>query len=188
MAGTPTAVIPVRSFHGLSRLAGALETDDRIALMQRLVEHTTSTARIAGLRPLIVTNDARVTTWAGHAGVKVAAEGTGGLNAAAAAGVAAAADDAWLVVHADLPLITPSDIAAAIDLLDRGIVLAPSHDGGTSLIGGTGAAFPFAYGPGSFRRHLSAVDGAASILVRRGLALDLDRPWDLGALGRLERL
>src|SRR5665811_1981594 len=73
----------------------------------------------------------------------------------------------------------PASMAAA------GTVLAPSHDGGTSLVGGMLNPFPFRYGPGSFRRHLSAVLGHARVLVRPGLALDLDRPRDLRAFRRL---
>ena len=46
----------------------------------------------------------------------------------------------------------------------------------------TTMAFRFAYGPGSFRRHLgSAIDAGLSVRVRRDplLALDIDTPTDL---------
>ncbi|MEN8233587.1 MAG: DUF2064 domain-containing protein [Actinomycetota bacterium] len=179
------AIVPVRSFNGLSRLSAVMATDRRAEVMQRLVDRTVSASRAAGVIPMIVTADHGVAKWATHNDIPVVDEGPGGLDAAAASGIAATTGDAWLVIHADLPRISPADVAAAAQLLDRGVVLAPSHDGGTSLIGGRGPSFPFRYGPGSFRRHLSAVGGQASILVRPGLAIDLDRPWDLKALERL---
>ncbi|MEN8113679.1 MAG: 2-phospho-L-lactate guanylyltransferase [Actinomycetota bacterium] len=179
------AIIPVRSFDGLTRLSPIMEPESRAAMMRRLVDRTVSASRAAGITPVIVTGDAAVADWAVENGVRVVDEEASGLDAAAATGIAAATGEAWLVIHADLPAVTPTDIAAAAGLLDRGVVLAPSHDGGTSVIGGTDTTFPFRYGPGSFKLHLSAVGGDASILVRPGLAIDLDRPWDLDTLKEL---
>src|SRR5690606_35677285 len=86
---------------------------------------------------------------------------------------------------ADLPLVTPEDIRAAAALLEAGNShIAPSDDGGTSLIGGHRPC-RFAYGPGSFHRHLARADDPA-VIVRRGLALDLDRPGDFEAAALLE--
>ena len=121
---------------------------------------------------------------AAHAEQVVPEPPEGGLNAAAHAGVAAVSGS-WMVVHADLPTLGVEDIIAAEQLASRTMMIAPSRDGGTSLIGSSGCPQPFRYGPGSFRRHLSAARGQATILLRPGLALDLDRPWDLTALHRL---
>ena len=62
-------------------------------------------------------------------------------------------------------------------------VLAPSSDGGTSLIGGSGdPGFDFAYGVGSFHRHLARLRRCSpKVVFRLGLALDLDHPSDLEA-------
>ncbi len=153
--------------------------------MRRLTAHTVSVAHGAGLRVLVVSDDSDVVTWSDVCGYEVVPESDGGgLNGAAAAGVRAAAGP-WMILHADLPAVDADDVRAAARLIGNGCVLAPSHDGGTSLIGDTGKTFPFRYGPGSFRRHLTAVRGDATILIRPGLALDLDRPWDLKALRRL---
>jgi len=134
----------------------------------------------------IVTPDPDVRRWAESIEAAWIGEpGSGGLDAAAGAGVAAADGDPWLVIHADLPAITPDDVAVGATLASAGTVLAPSHDGGTSLIGGVAPSFPFAYGPGSFSRHLAATGGHATILVRPGLALDLDAPSDLTAFEEL---
>jgi 2-phospho-L-lactate guanylyltransferase len=139
----------------------------------------------------IVTPDPDVRRWAETLDAAWIGEpAPGGLNAAAAAGVTTADGAPWLVIHADLPAITPTDVAVGAALAAAGTVLAPSHDGGTSLVGGVAPSFPFAYGPGSFFRHLTATAGHATILVRPGLALDLDAPRDLDAfetLGLIDR-
>jgi 2-phospho-L-lactate guanylyltransferase len=182
---TVSAVVPIRSFDGLTRLTHVLDDEARTGLMLRLAEHTVGVIRRAKLPVLVVSSDPAVTVWgAAHAELVVPEPPEGGLDAAALAGVAAVSGS-WMVVHADLPALTTADVVVAAQLADRGAVIAPSRDGGTSLIGGNEDPIPFSYGPGSFRRHLSAARGQATILLRRGLALDLDRPWDLAALHRL---
>lgn len=181
-------MVPIRSFDGLTRLSSVLDTGGRAALMQHLACHTVDTIRQAEIWTIVVSSDPDVAAWAsGRADSVIPESSIGGLDGAAASGVSAV-DGPWLVVHADLPAVSATDIRAAAQLATDGTVLAPSHDGGTSLIGGCTGAFPFSYGPGSFRRHLSAARGTATILVRAGLALDLDRPWDLAALTRLAHL
>jgi 2-phospho-L-lactate/phosphoenolpyruvate guanylyltransferase len=81
------------------------------------------------------------------------------------------------VLHADLPLLAARDLTESWRASVGRTVIAPAHDGGTSLLAGTGP-FPFSYGPGSFHRHLRAAPGAA-VVVRPGLALDLDTVGDL---------
>ena len=185
---TPTAIVPIRSFAGLTRLSSVLGEHERAVLMQHLASRTVLTAHSAGLPVFVVSNDAAVATWGeAHGCTTISETEGGGLNGAADAG-ANAAGGPWMIIHADLPTIDVDDVLAASLLVEHRYVLAPSHDGGTSLIGGTGSDFPFRYGPGSFRLHLAAVGGDATILIRPGLALDLDRPWDLSVLRRLGHL
>ncbi len=134
----------------------------------------------------MVSGDGEIAGLARECGAEVILE-TGparGLDAAAGAVVAAAHGAPWLVCHADLPLIDVADLSACLDVVRRGrTVLAPSFDGGTNLLGGTGP-FQFSYGPGSFHRHLTrAVD--PEIVIRIGLTWDLDRAVDLKAMTRL---
>ncbi|MGB9359918.1 MAG: 2-phospho-L-lactate guanylyltransferase [Acidimicrobiia bacterium] len=180
---TATIVIPIRSFEGMTRLAHDLTADQRRRLSRELATRVVRAAEGADLDTMIVTADAAVRRWATDMGARVVAEPAAeGLNEAAAVGIASVSTTSWLVVHSDLPAITTEDLDAAAERVRYRTVLAPSHDGGTPLIGSTGSSFPFRYGRGSFRSHLSAVGGDASILIRAGLALDLDRPSDLRAL------
>ena len=186
MTSSVRALIPIRSFDGMTRLSDWLDSSDRASLARDLASRTTRSALQADTRVSVVTADTEVQQWAISFGVDVIIErASQGLNAAATAGTEEVGGDPWLVIHADLPAIDATDIRTAAHAAVSGFVLAPSHDGGTSLIGGRGSGFPFRYGPGSFRRHLAAIDGVATILVRPGLALDLDRPWDLDAFRRL---
>ena len=174
---TATAVVPVRSFDGLTRLADVLDAAQRAALTRDMAENTIEAIEGAGADAAVITDDAAVHAWAQQQSLRVIDDPGGGLDGAAHAGIAAVGPP-WLVVHADLPLVSAADIEAALGLR---VVLAPSHDGGTNLIGSSMPDFPFAYGIGSFSRHLAAAP-YATVLVRTGLALDLDRARDLHAL------
>ena len=186
MTPTARALIPIRSFGGMTRLSGSLEPRDRMKLARDLADRTTRAALDADTRVSVITADPVVRQWAIDSDIDLIDEPISrGLNAAAATGVTSVGDAPWLVIHADLPTVLPEDIRTAAAAVERGHVLSPSHDGGTSLIGGTGPSFPFRYGPGSFRRHLAALRGEATILIRPGLALDLDHPRDLAALSQL---
>lgn len=183
---TTTIIIPIRSFDGMTRLAQDLTAGQRRTLSRELATRVVRAAHGTRLDTMIVTADDAVRRWATGVGARVVAEpAAAGLNGAAAAGIASASSVSWLVVHADLPAITTEDLAAAAERVRHGTVLAPSHDGGTPLVGSTGNSFPFRYGPGSFRAHLSVLRGDASVLIRPGLALDLDRSSDLRTLTEL---
>ncbi|MBT8202293.1 MAG: 2-phospho-L-lactate guanylyltransferase [Acidimicrobiia bacterium] len=173
--------IPVKPFGvAKARLSPVLNAAGRSRLGRAVAAHTVGTALMTGERVAVVTGDDGVAAWARRLGAEVIRETAGGgLNGAADAAVAGAGGGDWLILHADLPGVAPADIEAARHLRQSAdYVLAPSYDGGTSLIAGRGS-FPFAYGAGSFHRHLRAAGGRARALVRTGLALDLDTPRDL---------
>ncbi len=140
----------------------------------------------SGARPLILAADPRVMDWAEQEGWEAVLDREPSLNAAARGAVHRAWERnmAWMVVHADLPLVTRADMVGAVEAVgSRSWVLSPSSDGGTSLVGGSGRAdLRFAYGRGSFHRHLGRLrNRSPRVLFRPGLALDLDRPSDLRA-------
>jgi 2-phospho-L-lactate guanylyltransferase len=178
------AIIPVKSFRmGKQRLSTALPADERERLGQALAGHVAETVEATGLIPLVVTADADVASWAMSAGFPSLPDSGDGLDAAAAAGVAWAehTDSAWIVFHADLPLLGTDDVAAVSGVLREGSsVIAPSSDGGTSAIGGRGH-FEFSFGVGSFHRHLARLT-CPTVIIRTGLLLDVDSPDDLSAV------
>jgi 2-phospho-L-lactate guanylyltransferase len=172
--------VPIKAFGvAKARLAPVLGPDERARLGKAVAEHTLGVAGAVG-RVAVVTGDADVASWALGIGREVVPERPGGLDGAAAAFVDSG-DGPWAVLHADLPLLAVPDLEAALASADlAGWAIAPSSDGGTSLVAGEGP-FPFAYGPGSFQRHFASRPGAA-VVVRRGLAVDLDTPSDLAAV------
>lgn len=186
------AAVPVKRFFvAKGRLAPVLSPASRSRLGRALAAHTISTVAAAGAVPLVLAADEEVATWAKNLGFDARLDtvdptrpprrGTG-LDAAAAGAVTEAEqrEMPWLVVHADLPLLTIEDIGNALDVLAAGAsVLAPSADGGTSLIAST-RAIRFTYGPGSFHRHLARLERPV-VLARSGFLLDLDDPTDLAA-------
>ncbi len=176
---TPLVGIPIKPFGvAKARLAPVLGAPERARLGMAVAAHTAAAVASSGAAPHVVTGDAAVSAWAADHGWGVVAEPPGGgLDGAAAALVAAAGGGSWAVVHADLPTVTPDDLEAVWDALGHGPVIAPSRDGGTSVLAATGTA-PFAYGHLSFHRHLAHLPGA-TVICRPGLALDLDEPEDL---------
>ena len=184
--------IPVKPFGvAKARLNPVLTGAERSRLGRAIAARTIERAKATGAVVAVVTGDRGVARWAETSGVEVVAEAPEygvGLNGAATAAAARAERDQsdWLILHADLPLLSTSDLKDAIGRRRPGrFVIAPSYDGGTSLLLGTGR-FPFSYGTGSFHRHLRAA-GGAEVVVRTGLALDLDTPRDLAAARALSR-
>ena len=171
------AGIPIRTFAGMARLDGHLPADARAALARAVATHVLDQVVAAGCEPVVVTSDAEVGTWARSRDVAVLTDPPGGgLDAAAGVLVAHAGDARWLVVHGDLPALTAADIAAMAG--HDAPALAPSKDGGTAAISSTGP-FRFSYGVDSFRRHLVAAGPGTRVVVRPGLAFDIDHPRDL---------
>ena len=176
----PLVGIPIKPFGiAKARLSGVLDDRTRSRLGRAIAAHTLAAAAGSGARAVVVTGDEGVARWARRHRWPVVAEPPGaGLDGAAAALVAAAAGRPWAVLHADLPLLVAGDLVVAWHAAATGgPVISPSHDGGTSLVAGTGP-FRFSYGPGSFHRHLRSLP-SATIVVRSGLALDLDTVADL---------
>ena len=175
--------VPVKRFFvAKRRLAAVLDPASRSRLGRDLAAHTLETIAEAGGDPLVLAADDEVAAWAKQAGwATVVDQGTGLDDAAArAVDMAGAEKRSWLIAHADLPLLTAADISAALSALEsRGEVIAPSNDGGTSLVG-AGRPIRFGYGSASFHRHLPRLRDPI-VLVRLGLTLDLDDASDLDA-------
>jgi 2-phospho-L-lactate guanylyltransferase len=186
--GEVLIAIPVKPFGvAKQRLQPLLDAQLRSRVGKAVASHVISQARETGGRVAVVTGDPAVAMWASAQGVAVIEEPSpGGLDLAAGVAVATARRHrrAWMVVHADLPAVTAADLySAVVALPPGGIVLAPSHDGGTNLLAGDRDSFSFSYGRNSLRRHLAvAARLPHRLLLRPGLALDLDGPDDLAVL------
>jgi len=166
-------LLPVKAFrHAKLRLAPALDADARAALAR---EMATKVVHAAGHLPVaIVCDDEEVVEWANHLQAGVIWCPGRGLNGAVADGVSHLGDDGFdqvIVAHADLPHAL--DLAWVGDF--DGVTLVPDrHDDGTNVLSVAPAAgFTFAYGPGSFTRHVAEAE-------RLGLALRVEREQRLG--------
>jgi 2-phospho-L-lactate guanylyltransferase len=180
-------VLPIRSFLlGKARLASELDDAGRADLGRRLADRVADAA--APYPVVVVTSAPEVQEWAGQRRFELLAD-PGSLDAAAWAGhahLAASGLARVVIAHADLA--RARSLTRLADDDDRPIVaLVPCHrDDGTNVLAvPADARFEFAYGPGSFRRHLGAARrlGLAVRVVRDpDLAFDVDLPDDLAAL------
>lgn len=183
------AILPVKSFSlGKGRMSDGLSESARIGLGKALAEHTADKVLEAGLLPLLVAGDAEVAEWSLTRGLASIPDPGTGLNDAAEAGVAwvmeARCD--WIVIHADLPLLSGRDLERALGALEAGPgVISPSADGGTSLVG-TRAAIRFQYGAASFHRHLAQAPDSI-VVATTGLLHDVDSIGDLESARSHER-
>jgi 2-phospho-L-lactate guanylyltransferase len=178
----PAVVIPVKRFGAAKqRLADVLDADERAALAKQM-----AAAVIAAAAPLpvaVVCDDEDVRAWATAAGATALWTPGLGLDGAVREGVdrtAATGHDIAIVAHADLPLATGLAWLAEFD----GITLVPDRhrDGTNVIVVPTALPFTFAYGHGSFHRHLAAAR-ATGLRVRvvqdAALGWDVDLPADL---------
>lgn len=185
------AVVPVKRLRDAkSRLAPSLMPDERAELAMRLAERTVEVIAATGqiARVAITTPEEWLARRLGAAWIPDA----GSLNRSLQKGIAWAMAQraSLLIVPADLPEMEAADIQAVLAALgdDPGIVIAPTHDGGTGalLISPPDALSP-SFGVGSYQRHIalarSAGIGVAEVR-RGGLARDLDTMEDLAALMR----
>jgi len=179
---TAAVVLPIRSFtNAKARLADALSPATRAEIAHRMADRVADAA--GSLRVVVVSGAAEVQEWASHRGFEVIPD-PGNLDAAAAAGrehLRTLGYRRVVIAHADLPharSLAPLEGAGAL------VALVPCHrDDGTNVLSvPTDAPFEFAYGPGSFRRHVAEAHrlGLGIRVVRApDLAVDVDAPEDL---------
>lgn len=193
------AVIAVRGGpDAKSRCAEALDGVDRARLTAAMLEDMlAAVARCADVSATwVVTPTPELAQLARRSGARVVRQkerqkGPRGLNAAFSQALSVVGErapyDPAVLMPGDLPLLEPDDLGAAIRLLrTHGVVLAPSQDGGTGLLGmRAGARLSPAFGPDSFRRHAAEARRAAltvAVVVAGSLSHDVDRPDDLAHL------
>jgi FO synthase len=190
------AVVPVKALSSSKqRLAPALgprrEAFARALLAQTLFALSGS-RRVTGI--LVVTSDPQVADEARQAGAEVRQE-EADLNPACASGLAdvrARGADVCMIIHADLPLLSPGSVDALVcAYLERRRAQGASVIGLVRCDKGTGTnvalldpKLPFtpAFGPASFATHHLAAGSRARELYSDEAAFDLDTVADLERL------
>lgn len=169
-----------------TRLANQLSQQRRVELVSGMLGHVLSVlSRTTGVDQVAVVSPER-----GALPERVIAldDPGGGLNEALTAAALEArrrGAERLVLVHADLPLLEPAEVAALIEASrSSGLAIAPDRHGrGTNaLCLSWPPAIRFEFGPESFPKHLAqaAARGLSPAVVRLpGLAFDLDEPDDL---------
>lgn len=179
-----SVLVPVKAFRqAKARLAPALTPNQRAVLARQMASRVVDAAR--GLDVWVVCDDDEVAEWARGRDANVSWQPAQGLNAAVTAAARhrfTAGIGRVAVVHGDLPLIASLDwlLAPSSDL----ILVPDRHRDGTNLISTPSADFRFAYGPGSFARHVaesSRLGLSLSIVRDNAIEWDVDVPEDLAA-------
>lgn len=105
---------------------------------------------------------------------RAVADPGGGLNAAIAAGLAAAAGGAKAALLGDLPALRPDDLDAALAAAGEGPAAVPDAEGtGTTLLAHAEPAI-LRFGADSFARHLAAGAARLDIAETSTLRHDVD--------------
>jgi 2-phospho-L-lactate guanylyltransferase len=186
------ALVPVKPFlRSKSRLAGVLSPRARAGLSRRFLGHALDVlAQVPALaRTLVISRDPAARALARARGAQTLREPAAsdlnqalwrGTQAALAAGA-----QAVLVLPTDLPFLAVEDVLQLIGAARApDVALAPDRHGtGTNaLFVRPAGLFRYAFGGGSFERHLNLARAAgAAVRVCRlpGVALDVDGPDDL---------
>ncbi len=184
-ATTRTAVVvPIRSFDGaLSRLSSVLDAAQREHLMRLMAQLVIDSAHPMPI--YVASDDEAVACWAGRAGAGVLRAGHPGLTFAVTSAIKALASqgvERVVVAHADLARARSLQTAVG-----RGLTIVPDRycDGSNVVCVPTNSGFRFAYGPGSFKRHLREAQRLGlevTVVDDPDLAADIDSPGDLELL------
>lgn len=193
------AIIPVKPLRlAKSRLSEVMTPEERQIFAESLLRHVLGVVRsvpqVAGT--LVISRDNKVLSIARDYGANTVQEsGNPELNAAltrATNVIATWRSTAVLVLPADLPLIVPEDIARIIEMGqdEPSVVIATdrNEDGTNALFLRPPGLIPYAYGPGSYRRHIDLavqVGVTARQYHSARLQLDIDLPEDIQRYSRL---
>jgi 2-phospho-L-lactate guanylyltransferase len=176
------------------RLAEVLDARERQELFRAMLEDVLSalaaSRALAGI--LLVTGDPEARHLATRYGARVLVEDENrGHTAASSLGARTLAQEGvsgMVQLPADIPLVTPEDIAALLHVHGEApaVTLAPSRDqrGSNAVACSPPDLLPLRFGDDSFLPHLlraRALGIEPQIVKRPGLALDVDTPADLAA-------
>ncbi len=185
------AVVPLKEpTRGKSRLAGALAEAVRLRLIRSMLDHVVETiVRAPGIAAVSVLTSAAEALPRGAGHLPDRDEELNAALAGAARSVRASGAEAMLIVAADLPLVTTSEIVALIEASRDGIVAATDWTGtGTNALAFALAhEMPMRFGPASLAAHEAAARARGlpwRVVRRAGLSFDVDEPAQLDTLIR----
>jgi 2-phospho-L-lactate/phosphoenolpyruvate guanylyltransferase len=189
--GSTRIIVPHRGLEAAkTRLATSLTPDERRDLARQLLVRVLGVVRRACDDVVVISPSRELAEVVDPTGARLVVQRGMGLND----GLEQARFDALcedvetlVVLHGDLPNLTPADVEALISALPAagpGVAIAPDRGGsGTNgLVLRPPGVIAFRFGTGSFVAHLEEVERARVPLVavnRGGLAFDLDTPADL---------
>jgi 2-phospho-L-lactate guanylyltransferase len=187
------AIVPVKRLsEAKGRLADALTAQARVVLARHMLDHVLDTilraARIDGVA--VISPDETLPL---PSGVELIRQKGSGLNKILEQGRAWSVEqtsDALLVVFADLPLLTSTELNEIVEAgSERNtIVIAPDRhgEGTNALLSHPPSLARFHFGPHSYTRHLQAATQAnarAVTYTSPGTTFDIDTPRDLEEYG-----
>lgn len=184
-------VIPVKPPEGAkTRLAGELSPTEREALVRAMLGHVYSVVKASGnVDRVLILGPSRLGL---PDDVPLLADPGTGLNPALQSVLPQIEAERLIVLHADLPGITATEIAALADAPPGEIAIGPDRHGkGTNALSlplPRAKDFTFAFGPDSYARHVAEAGrlGIAIETIRSpGLERDVDEPEDLADAARL---
>lgn len=183
------ALIPVKELSlAKARLAPVLDEGGRrlltLAIFRDVLAAALDCPALDGVA--VTTRDRDILSLAANRGAQPLPD-PGGLNVALRSASRALAErraTRLVILAADLPLVTPEDIAAVAEAAAE-IAIVPSKDGGTNAMALPPGAIPFRFGPDSAERHVEEAQRAGLRVDRLHLprlTLDIDTPEDLDRL------
>jgi len=186
------AIVPVKRLsRAKQRLSPVLSQNERAKLARTMLHEVLTTlcatSELAGI--IVVTGDPMVANLATLFDARVVHDATeAGINAAVQQGLKTLDPSAGtLIVLADVPFATASDLRAIVDELQRHpVVLAPALcDGGTNALAMRAPdLIAPSFGEDSYFRHqmLAREKGfTCGVVSAEGIGRDIDRPQDLVA-------
>lgn len=193
------AIIPVKPLNrAKSRLSNVLTPEQRQHLAETMLRHVLNVIREVPqiMGTLVISRDNKALTIARDYGARTVQEsGAPELNKAlmrATQFVARWKAGAILILPADLPLIAPEDISNIVDMgrAERSMVIATDQysDGTNALFTRPPGLIEYAYGMGSFQRHIELGRQAGAevkLYHSERLSLDIDLPSDLKTYNEL---
>ncbi|QSR18860.1 2-phospho-L-lactate guanylyltransferase [Novosphingobium sp. KA1] len=182
------ALIPVKApGMGKTRLASALDPDEREALVSGMLRHVLDTLRgCRAIQRVCVLGPARPNLGSGVLRFDDPGPDLNGALESTVSAITAAGPERILVLPADLPCITAADIERLVDLPHDALGIAPDrHRTGTNALSlplPAGIWFPFSFGQDSFSTHCEqAINRGLTVetILSCGLEKDIDDPLDL---------